>query len=72
MKNMGLKAYRFSVAWTRIIKDPLGSASTNGLGVQYYKNLIDELLKNDIQPVITLYHSDLPQKIQEDGNIHPC
>jgi len=63
MAEMGLKAYRFSVAWTRIYPD--GSGALNEKGLEFYENLVDELLKNDIEPIVTLYHWDLPQALQD-------
>lgn len=63
MKEMGLKAYRFSVAWSRIL--PKGEGEVNEKGLEFYENLIDELLENDIEPVLTLYHWDLPQALQD-------
>jgi beta-glucosidase len=58
MKNMGLKHYRFSIAWPRII--PAGIGEVNEEGVAFYNNLINELIANGIQPIVTLYHWDLP------------
>lgn len=63
MAEMGLKAYRFSVSWSRII--PSGKGEVNEKGIQFYENLIDELLKYKIEPVLTLYHWDLPQALQD-------
>lgn len=63
MKEQGLKAYRFSVAWTRIF--PNGRGELNQAGLQFYINLVDELLANGIEPMITLYHWDLPQALQD-------
>lgn len=63
MAEMGLKAYRFSIAWARIY--PEGSGAVNEAGLKFYDDLIDELIKNSIEPVITLYHWDLPQALQE-------
>ena len=60
---MGLKAYRFSIAWTRIY--PNGKGEVNEEGLKFYENLIDELIKHDIKPIITLYHWDLPQHLQD-------
>ncbi|MEI6864860.1 GH1 family beta-glucosidase [Flavicella sp.] len=67
MKNMGVKAYRFSIAWTRIM--PTGKGNINEEGIQFYSDLIDALLEADITPWVTLYHWDLPLALQleEDG-----
>lgn len=65
MKEMGLKSYRFSIAWTRIL--PNGRGEINQKGIEFYNNLIDELIANDIVPFITLYHWDLPQALQDIG-----
>ncbi|CQR24556.1 glycosyl hydrolase family protein [Streptococcus varani] len=64
MAEMGLKAYRFSIAWTRIL--PEGRGKVNQAGVQFYSDLIDELLKYGIEPLITLYHWDLPQCLMDE------
>ncbi|OWZ22143.1 Beta-glucosidase [Phytophthora megakarya] len=64
MKSMGLKAYRFSIAWPRII--PAGVGAVNEEGVQFYNNLINELLANGIEPMATLYHWDLPLALQTE------
>jgi Beta-glucosidase/6-phospho-beta-glucosidase/beta-galactosidase len=63
MAEMGLKSYRFSVAWTRIL--PNGVGEINPKGVQFYHDLIDELLANNIEPLVTVYHWDLPQALQD-------
>ncbi|WP_138494666.1 GH1 family beta-glucosidase [Paenibacillus pinistramenti] len=65
LKNMGAKAYRFSVAWPRIIPD--GDGAVNQEGLDYYHRLVDELLANGIEPMCTLYHWDLPQALQDKG-----
>merc|ERR1712241_745274 len=65
MKEMGFTSYRFSIGWTRIL--PEGTGTRNPGGIIYYRNLIDELLANDIVPAVTLYHWDLPQALQDQG-----
>lgn len=65
LKELGLNAYRFSIAWTRII--PNGIGEINELGIQFYENLITELTKNNITPIITIYHDDLPWELQKIG-----
>lgn len=66
MAEQGLKAYRFSIAWSRVIPD--GDGEINEKGLQFYEDLIDELLKYDIEPVVTLYHWDIPQALQDKYN----
>ncbi len=63
MAEMGLKEFRFSIPWTRIIPD--GDGEVNPKGVAHYHEVIDECLKYGIKPVITLYHFDLPQALQD-------
>ena len=67
MKAIGVKAYRFSIAWARVM--PSGKGEVNKKGIQFYSDLIDELLKAGIEPWVTLYHWDLPLALQleEDG-----
>lgn len=65
MAEMGLKSYRFSIAWPRVFPD--GSGEINAKGIAFYSDLIDELLKYNITPVATLYHWDLPQALQGQG-----
>ncbi|GAA0353746.1 glycoside hydrolase family 1 protein [Alkalibacterium iburiense] len=66
MAGMGLKAYRFSVSWSRIL--PEGEGEVNEAGLQFYEDLVDELIKNGVEPVLTLYHWDLPLALQEKYN----
>ena len=65
MAKIGIKAYRFSIAWPRIIPDGVGLINEKGL--DFYDRLIDCLLHNNIKPVVTLFHWDLPQKLEEQG-----
>ncbi len=65
MKEIGLNAYRFSVSWARIF--PSRKGKINPKGVEFYDNLINELLQNGIEPMITLYHWDLPLSLQAIG-----
>ncbi|WP_315114830.1 family 1 glycosylhydrolase, partial [Clostridium intestinale] len=63
MADMGLKAYRFSIAWSRIY--PQGNGEVNEEGLKFYDNLINELIQYNIEPIITIYHWDLPQGLQD-------
>jgi beta-glucosidase len=65
MKALGVKVYRFSVAWPRVF--PGGSGAPNPKGLDFYHRLVDELLANGIEPYATLYHWDLPQALQDRG-----
>ncbi|XAR65263.1 Beta-glucosidase [Bertholletia excelsa] len=66
MKDMGMDAYRFSIAWSRIY--PNGSGEINQAGVDHYNKLINALLANGIEPYVTIYHWDLPQALQDRYN----
>lgn len=65
MKECGLKSYSFSMCWPRIIPDGIGKVNQHGL--TFYNNLIDELLKADILPLVTMYHWDLPFELHCKG-----
>ncbi|MFM7500502.1 MAG: GH1 family beta-glucosidase [Actinomycetota bacterium] len=65
MKWMGVKAYRFSVAWPRVIPDGVGKI--NEMGLDFYDRLIDSLLEREIAPWLTMYHWDLPEALQLRG-----
>jgi beta-glucosidase len=65
MAELGLGAYRFSVAWPRVQPDGRGAISQSGL--DFYRQLVDELLSHGIEPVVTLYHWDLPQALEDAG-----
>ena len=65
MKEMGVGAYRMSIAWSRIISDEAGTV--NPKGIEHYIRMLDMLRENGIKPVATLYHWDLPQYLQDRG-----
>ena len=65
MKEIGIQSYRYSISWPRIF--PEGKGQYNEKGLDFYKRLTYELLKNGIKPSVTLYHWDLPQKLQDIG-----
>ncbi|GJM45219.1 MAG: beta-glucosidase [Gemmatimonadota bacterium] len=65
MSDLGLQAYRFSVAWSRVLPD--GRGSVNQAGVDFYSRLVDELLEHGIQPNVTLFHWDLPAALDDQG-----
>ncbi|MGE6629293.1 glycoside hydrolase family 1 protein [Bacillus sp. NPDC077027] len=64
MAEMGLKAYRFSVSWSRIY--PKGKGEVNEQGLLFYDRLIDALIHHQIEPILTIYHWDLPQALQDE------
>lgn len=66
MKELGMKTYRFSIAWSRIIPD--GEGEINQKGINFYNKVIDKLIENGIKPFVTLYHFDLPFKLVEKYN----
>jgi beta-glucosidase len=65
MKKIGLKAYRFSISWPRVL--PTGRGKVNQKGLDFYNRLVDGLLDANIVPFLTLYHWDLPQALQDEG-----
>jgi beta-glucosidase len=65
MKRLGADGYRFSVAWPRI--QPAGQGAVNQAGLGFYDRLVDGLLEAGIRPMVTLYHWDLPQALEDDG-----
>jgi beta-glucosidase len=65
MKEIGLQAFRFSIAWTRVL--PAGRGKINPAGLDFYSRLVDGLLEAGIVPCVALYHWDLPQALQEMG-----
>ena len=65
MRRLGLRAYRFSIAWSRIL--PQGRGAVNAAGLDFYERLVDALLAGGIEPVVTLYHWDLPAALDDLG-----
>ncbi len=65
LKQMNFKVFRFSISWSRIF--PSGTGEINQKGVEFYHKVIDECIKNNIEPWITLYHWDLPQALEDKG-----
>ena len=66
MAEMGFKVYRFSIAWTRIL--PKGTGEVNPKGIEYYNNVINECLKYNIIPLVTMFHFDMPAALDERGS----
>jgi beta-glucosidase len=65
MRELGLKAYRFSVSWSRVL--PQGKGAVNAAGLDFYDRLVDALLENGIEPLVTLFHWDLPAALDDRG-----
>ncbi|KAM2960933.1 hypothetical protein FF1_030566 [Malus domestica] len=66
MKDMELDAYRFSISWSRLLPNGTLSGGVNRKGIDYYDNLIDELLRNGLKPFVTLFHGDVPQALEDE------
>lgn len=66
MAEMGFKSFRFSIAWTRIL--PQGTGEVNQKGIEFYSNVIDECLKYGIEPIVTMFHFDMPAALDERGS----
>ena len=64
MAELGLKSYRFSISWSRIYPD--ASGRVNEKGIDFYNKIINELIANDIEPLVTIYHFDLPQALVDE------
>ncbi len=65
MKEIGLKAYRFSTSWSRVL--PEGTGAVNQAGLDFYDRLVDEILEKKIEPYLCLFHYDLPQALEDKG-----
>ncbi|WP_413739164.1 glycoside hydrolase family 1 protein [Sodalis sp. RH21] len=65
LAELGLKTYRFSIAWSRLF--PAGDGELNPQGAAFYRRLIDEICRHGMEPLVTLYHFDLPWALQEQG-----
>ncbi len=66
MAEMGFKSFRFSIAWTRIL--PQGDGEVNPKGIEFYSNVIDECLKYGIEPIVTMFHFDMPAALDARGS----
>ncbi|HVT26435.1 MAG TPA: GH1 family beta-glucosidase [Lacipirellulaceae bacterium] len=65
MRELAIRAYRFSISWSRLF--PNGTGNINRAGLDFYSRLVDTLLEHHIQPMATLYHWDLPQALEDRG-----
>lgn len=66
MAEMGFKSYRFSISWSRILPD--GTGKVNPKGIEFYNHLIDECLNYKIEPIVTMFHFDMPARLDERGS----
>jgi beta-glucosidase len=65
LEQLGIQAYRFSIGWTRV--QPQGKGALNPRGLDFYRGLLEGLARRGIEPMVTLYHWDLPQALEDDG-----
>ncbi len=65
MADLGARAYRFSISWSRVL--PMGTGAINQRGLDFYQRLVDALLAAGVQPLVNLFHWDLPQALQDRG-----
>jgi beta-glucosidase len=65
MRELGIRAYRFSISWSRVL--PAGTGQVNRAGLDFYNRLVDTLVEHEITPSATLYHWDLPQALEDRG-----
>ena len=68
LKEMGMNGLRFSISWPRLLPNGSLSGGVNKQGIDYYNNLINELLSNGIEPFVTIFHWDLPQALEDEYN----
>lgn len=66
MAEMGFKSYRFSISWSRVL--PEGAGTINPKGIEFYSNLIDECLKYHMEPIVTMFHFDMPAALDKRGS----
>src|SRR6266478_5937744 len=65
LEQLGIQAYRFSIGWARV--QPHGKGALNPRGLDFYRGLLEGLARRGIEPMVTLYHWDLPQALEDDG-----
>ena len=65
LRGLGVGGYRFSISWSRVL--PSGRGAVNQVGLDHYDRLVDRLLEAGVTPMVTLYHHDLPQALEDDG-----
>ena len=67
LKELGVDYYRYSISWSRIVPHGLAGTPINPVGIEYYRNLTQELLDNGIEPLVTIFHWDTPEILQDIG-----